>query len=286
MAKGCRKGVIMDNTLQKLVELEKYWTAAIKEMTNERRRLRDGSIVVQKKGERYYYQENSDGQIQGISRDTERRDELIRARYLDMKIRELKACRDAIRVVIKKIRKRKVSPEKAIRKRFRDPDISLERLIWTEEQRECSRKQSENPYKREELTVKTTRGIWMRSLSEQLIGNMYEELWIPYQYERTTMIDVTAAGDVGYSEMRNGKRYKVFYPDFTIILADGSTILHEHFGMADPEYRAKAGNKLIVLMLSRRSAKDRIIITGPEDAKNLERLREIAVTSILPDVVA
>ena len=277
----------MSTTLNRILELDNYWTRRIKELNDEKKRIKGGYITITHVGDHYYYNEKIGKKTNGITRDTKRRDELIRAKYLDLKIKELKACRDALRKAIKKARKRGVTPEKAIQARFKDPAVDVERLFWTAKQLECIGKQSENPYRREDLKILTSKGIWVRSLSEQLIANLYEELCIPYQYEKATLIDITDIGDRAYAEERGGRLYKTFYPDFTIILADGSTIIHEHFGLlSDEEYRAAAGKKVIELLLCEDTGLGRIIVTGENDAKNLSRLRNILKESVLPYVYA
>ena len=277
----------MYNTLQKMAELDNIWAGTIKRMTAERKKLGKGRITVDNKNDRYYYTEVKDKKTKGITKNPDRRDELIRAKYLDLKIKELKACRDALRKAMKKARKRGVTPEKAIQARFKDPAVDVGRLLWTEKQRECIGKQSENPYRREDLKILTSRGIWVRSLSEQLIANLYEELCIPYQYEKATLIDVTELGDRSFTEERGGRLYRTIYPDFTIILADGSAIIHEHFGLlGDEEYRAGAGRKVIELLLCEDAGLGRIIITGENDAKNLSRLRSLLKERVLPYVYA
>ena len=286
--KEINEGVVkMSTAVTKMKELEKFWGDRISEMSEERKRIKGGYITVREINERFYYQEKKGKKTKAVTKNPKRRDELIRAKYLDLKIKELKACRDALRKAIKKARKSKVDPEKALRTRFKDPAVDVERLFWTAKQLECIGKQSENPYRREDLKILTSKGIWVRSLSEQLIANLYEELCIPYQYEKATLIDITDIGDRAYAEERGGRLYKTFYPDFTIIFADGSTIIHEHFGLlSDEEYRAAAGKKVIELLLCEDTGLRRIIVTGENDAKNLSRLRNILKESVLPYVYA
>lgn len=85
--------------------------------------------------------------------------------------------------------------------------------------------QSEKPTRREELKHSTSFGLWTRSKNEAMNAEMLYAAGLEFYYERKlVLID------------QWGKEH-VVYPDFTIILPDGTIIYWEHKGMmSDPEY--------------------------------------------------
>ena len=97
--------------------------------------------------------------------------------------------------------------------------------FWANIERQHTVKQSEKPSRREELKHTTSFGLLTRSKNEALIAELLHAAGIEFYYEKRLQI-VDEQGKI-----------QVIYPDFTIILADGSVIYWEHKGMmADPGY--------------------------------------------------
>ena len=86
--------------------------------------------------------------------------------------------------------------------------------------------QSENPYKREQLNKETSFGLFVRSRGELAIAELLYSLGIEFYYEKR--LDLRVFQDGFWSR-------KSYYPDFTIILADGRTFYWEHCGLMDDE---------------------------------------------------
>ena len=102
---------------------------------------------------------------------------------------------------------------------------TIEEGLWAHISRLHAVSQSEKPSRREELKHTTSFGLLTRSKNEALIAELLYAAGIEFYYEKRLEI---------YDENGN---IKVIYPDFTIILADGSIIYWEHKGMmADPVY--------------------------------------------------
>ncbi|MBQ9989693.1 MAG: hypothetical protein IJP31_01925 [Lachnospiraceae bacterium] len=80
-----------------------------------------------------------------------------------------------------------------------------------------------NPYAPEDKVYSTKKDELVRSKSEVLLADMYNELGIPYRYEAALYL-------------KSGKKK---YPDFTLLkMATGELIYHEHLGLLDnDEYR-------------------------------------------------
>ena len=108
------------------------------------------------------------------------------------------------------------------------PELKPEKMhegFWANIDRQHTVKQSEKPSRREELKHTTSFGLLTRSKNEALIAELLHAAGIEFYYEKRLQI-VDEQGKI-----------QVIYPDFTIILADGSVIYWEHKGlMADPVY--------------------------------------------------
>ena len=108
------------------------------------------------------------------------------------------------------------------------PELKPEKMhegFWAHIDRQHTVKQSEKPGRREELKHATSFGLLTRSKNEALIAELLHAAGIEFYYEKRLQI-VDEQGKI-----------QVIYPDFTIILADGSVIYWEHKGMmADPGY--------------------------------------------------
>ena len=91
------------------------------------------------------------------------------------------------------------------------------------------------------------KGLRVRSKSEALIADMYDDFGIPMKYE----CPIT---------LWNGK---TVYPDFTILdIHERKIIIHEHLGMADdPEYMRQAVRRLRDLQMSGFTLGVNLIIT-------------------------
>lgn len=77
-----------------------------------------------------------------------------------------------------------------------------------------------NEYLSEEKVYPTRKDELVRSKSEVMLADMYEELGIPYRYEALLIL-------------KNGKKK---YPDFTLLkVKTRELIYHEHFGLLDKE---------------------------------------------------
>lgn len=68
-------------------------------------------------------------------------------------------------------------------------------LVYRDDNRikvNCDIIQSENPYRREELKIKTSFGLMVRSKSEAVIAEMLNATRIKWQYEKALILDCKA----------------------------------------------------------------------------------------------
>ena len=202
----------------------------LKQMTDEREELPDGSLYMRLIKNKPYYCRHAEKKTIGISRDQDCIYGLARSEYLGRLItistylcEKLDGC---IKEVLQTVAdySPKVAVESLAKKQI-DPN----RVALTQDQFEWIASQhSMNPYRPEDLKFITTNGIKVRSKSEQAIANLLEENGVPYRYE---------------CEMQIGGR--TMYPDFVIMLPDGRLIIWEHLGRMDLiEYARDVGQRL------------------------------------------
>ncbi len=260
-------------------------------MKNELDGIKFGTLIINHvKGRTQYYEANKDGR-HGITTNRKRVEELARRRYLKKKLNILRKEQKLTKKYAKKLYKELlpdgVNPIDKVINGFVKTDLELARITLSRKQYNWRDHQSENPMFREDLKYITTRGIAMRTKSEFITGEIMDEYDIPYRYEPAVEVDVTALCDFrkgiypDYSYQRSGRVYKKYYPDFVILLADGSFIIWEHLGMAnDKKYREDNKDKLFAYLSS--VGIEHLIFTYEEDVNKPERIHEIIRTRVLP----
>lgn len=141
--------------------------------------------------------------------------------------------------------------------------------------------QSENPLKRDELTVVCSNGLRVRTKGEMIIAEILIALDIEFRYEKAlTLIDRKQLED---GTFRN--KIVTVYPDFTIVLGDGSEMYWEHGGLFDEgTYRKKQHEKFDLYYDNGIYPPKNLIITmdGPGKAINAQEIRRIVEAVILP----
>ena len=120
---------------------------------------------------------------------------------------------------------------------------------------------------------KTSFGMLCRSKSEAMIADLLYKAGIPFLYEARLIL---------YDEW--GEK-KVYCPDFTIELPDGSVIYWEHFGRMDlPDYRQKNFKRIATYHYNGIYPPDNLIITmeSPKGGINVSAILHIIEHQILP----
>lgn len=141
--------------------------------------------------------------------------------------------------------------------------------------------QSENPKHRDQLTVKTSNGLYVRSKNEMTIYEMLQFFKLNVRYEMALELDETIREEDGTVAV-----WKItVYPDFTIFLPDGTVIYWEHFGLLDRDnYRDDFTEKLKLYYDNGIYPPKNLIITMDGDGKPFNNLmiRKIIEAQILP----
>lgn len=130
-------------------------------------------------------------------------------------------------------------------------------------------RQSENPYKREELKHKTTFGLMVRTRVECMISEVLENAGFEFYYEKALKI------------IDENGRTKVIYPDFTIVLKNGDIIYWEHKGMyADEKYFERDQRKMWLYYKNGIYEPKNLIVTmdGPDGGIDIESVKRIILS--------
>ena len=141
--------------------------------------------------------------------------------------------------------------------------------------------QSENPKNRHELTVACSNGLMVRTKGEMIIAEILITLGIEFRYEkRLDLVEKITLADGSY-------RYKpkTVYPDFTIVLADGTELYWEHAGLFDTDnYRDSQHRKFNIYYDNGIYPPRNLIITmdGPGKSISSLEIRKIVEAMILP----
>lgn len=221
------------------------------------------------------YKHEMEGSVRteiGVKAEDERLKTIIFRDFLFYKLKELEKIvqleKDII-VLVKKSKKMDLS--KIYRKSIVDNfDINSLLNLKLDIQKNFSKQgYSKNENYKDGLQTQTTLGFKVRSKSEALIATLLTKYNIPFRYEWKVTLDD-----------------KTLYPDFVILLPNGSYIIWEHFGsLYDNDYSYKQHFKLQTYTKAGFYLGDNLIVTseGPFGAFNAEAVEKIIVRLILPE---
>ena len=266
-----------------------YNEVRIELLKKELKTLPKGKLVFfnRKTGVQVY--EYFDGKRRGIKKDKDRMHALARAEYLRNCINTYETEQYLEETSLKMLKRSGCgfsSEDNEISKcleRLKLAGLDMARVVCSPSQLEWRNHQSMNHNRREELKWPSSRGIMMRSMQETSIDNIFNEYGIPARYEFALKVDVTAMSEIYGAFPEGDKLYKTYYPDFVILLPDGSYIIWEHLGRIDLEtYRNHIGEKVCAYLNSGIVAQNRLILTFPSDVSNPSAIHKIIQEKILP----
>ena len=134
-------------------------------------------------------------------------------------------------------------------------------------------RQSQNPYKREQLIHGTLAGIKVRSKGELLIADALTQIGVDYYYEKELRLTD-----------EDGMQHTL-YPDFTIPLKNAEIFYWEHEGLyGDPEYRRRSNEKKKLYFANCIYVPKNLIVTmdGPDGSIDSEGILRVIQGIILP----
>ncbi|MBR3786806.1 MAG: hypothetical protein IKJ85_00270, partial [Firmicutes bacterium] len=152
-------------------------------LSTELKTIGKGTLNLNCKHGKHYYIEYSDGKQKGISKNKERVYQLARKEYLNKRINIISKELEALNRCDYDIRHNAdcdISDE-TIKKYSM---LDLTRIMYSDrERRWYNNRQSQNPYRAENLIYSTLEGVLMRSKSERFIGDFLESKQRSYMYE-------------------------------------------------------------------------------------------------------
>lgn len=141
--------------------------------------------------------------------------------------------------------------------------------------------QSENPKHPEQLRVVCSTGLLVRSKNEMAIAEMLHLYDFQFFYEKALELSKLHVNENGTAYIEK----VTVYPDFTILLSDGSVIYWEHFGMMDKDsYRSEFQSKILLYYDNGIYPPKNLIITmdGPGKPFDSLAMRRIVNERLLP----
>lgn len=182
--------------------------------------LPQGRLIIKRNRKWVLFYHNLNDQQRSITKNKELIYQLARRQYISLLIELLEEFIDDTSCDLSTPPFSKLMAEiDVLFKRFERGSLDIDRITMTPNQYIWNAdRESKKPTRREELIYPTIGRIYMRSKSEQTLGNLLERLHIPYRYEALIRI--------------NGINY---YPDFIIMLSNDRLIIIEHAGRMDLE---------------------------------------------------
>ena len=255
--------------VQRLSRLQASEKEIVRRLREEYCSMPDGELYITKNGEHSSFYVRRDGKLLSLKKDSAEARRLARKRLLAESLRVMEIYSDILDAANSKLAKalRKLEnsgASKTLSRIYELPDI--DRLILSGREYGWKHDRYEkNMYHVENLRYATEDGVTVRSKSEKFIGDKLESYGIPYRYE--------AGMNVGG---------KIIYPDFSILLGDGSVVIWEHFGlMDDQDYFMRASARIEAYRRAGYSQHTNLICTCEDDMEVRGRLDDIIERFIL-----
>lgn len=269
-------------TFQSLLEMA--WVLEekkIKGWRTEINHLPKGSLYMYTNEGKTYFEHAMDGTRRGITKEEELIYGLARKKYLEIRVNEFEGRFERRGRKLKVKTGRESQRARRLLRKYAEAGLDIRRITFSKEQylwvTEYYRSNSLYP---DEKRYRTLCGVWVRSKSEQAIGNELELSGIPYRYEQMVEVNISWMEDV---EERPPRKYKAYFPDFLIMTATGETILWEHLGKVhEGKYRRDNAERISAFRQSGMFREDQLILTFEADMKRSGFLREIIVRRIMP----
>lgn len=202
----------------KVNRIRKQLLQELNMLKQELESLPEGSLYITKNRRWVSFYRHCNGHSQGITKDKPLIYSLARRHYLALLTEFLEDLLVSIGGDLSaESFSRFLSELEELFKKFEKGNLDIDRITMTANQYIWnSNRESQKQTHREDLIYPTIGRVYMRTKSEQTLGNLLERLHIPYRYESTVRI--------------NGIPY---HPDFLIMLPNDRLIIIEHVGRMD-----------------------------------------------------
>lgn len=180
--------------------------------------LPEGILYIRYRNSIPNYSKRINGHTYGITKKPDIIYKLARRRFLLLQSSIIRQLLDLnwTRSTLDTFNKKCVQVEELLAK-YEAAGLDINLIVMTPNQQIWnSNRHSQSQYRREDLIFPTRGRVYMRSKSEQAIGNLFEKLHIPYRYETRLRIS-----NIDY------------HPDFIIMLPDDRLVILEHVGRMD-----------------------------------------------------
>ena len=201
------------------------------ELRKEYDSIQKGSLYIRYRNSHRQFIKRMEGRLYGITNELDTVYGLARKQFLQLGIELLEIMlenkwEEGIDYALSEV----VEEIDALLTKYENAGLDIDLISMTPNQRIWnSDRHSKSNYRREELKYPTKKGrVFMRSKSEQAIGNLLEMLHVAYRYEPEITINSIA-----------------YHPDFVIMLPNGRLIILEHVGRMDlKDYRERLIQRL------------------------------------------
>ena len=195
-------------------KLREYYSIISKEIES----LPQGVLLIRYRNNKPNFSVRSDGHTYGLTKKTDIVYKIARRGFLLLQKSLIEQFLNKDRALsLGDILNKRIPETERLLKRYEDAGLDINLIIMTPNQQLWnSNRHSQKPNRREGLIYPTKDRVYMRSKSEQAIGNLLETLHLPYRYEPRLRI-----GNITY------------YPDFIIMLPNDKLVILEHVGRMD-----------------------------------------------------
>lgn len=296
------------------------YSAATRRLNGSLSKIPPGTLHIKKYRQYYRFVEFADGKQICLRKTSSRVYELARRRYCGLLLHALK-CHGNQLDVSKDSHKESINSLASFIRLLAAANMDVARVVLTSRQYEWYTRPFRQKPNNVEPALFTEGKIRVRSKSEKEIGNAFEAFAVPYHFEEVLRINVRELVDSLAASLHlrpvNGSLfhymnrlcywnvpseldwmnssgslwltydtnsgYVTIYPDFRIMLADGSLIFWEHEGLVlDFNYRNNATEREIVMKYAADIPASHLIATYEKDTLDSMRLGEIIKNEVLP----
>lgn len=241
-----------------------------------------------KNGKFYYSCFNTDlGKETSINNDIQRVHLLARRAYIEKEIaaidRQIRLLSNVITDTQNAYYEAQLRKESA---RYADIGLDITRIIFTKEQNEwIDAPYTPNPYNVDSLKYETIGKLPVRSSSEREIGNMFEDIGLPYRSDDLVRI-------IRNDEHQGTPFRNTYFADFKVPNLLGGITVHEHLGAFHLEnYSDNALQRLndyhnftVVELPGRPVGKNELTWSFESDLQGDENLKRLIARLLLPGI--
>lgn len=279
-----------------------------------------GSLNIKRRGSCICLAEYHCGKQSFVSKKSDRAYELARRKYISLLLHAMKCFEDQSDTSLQQ-RQDSLAELSAFINLLDSANLDAARVVLTAKQYEWFTKTFKQKANSTTPAIYTEGGIRMRSKSEKDIGNELENCAVPFHFEEALRINVkflvnTLAENLNLRP-KNGSLFQyidgscywnvppqlewmnsdgslwrsydsrsgtiTIYPDFRIMLADGSFLFWEHEGLMEKFiYRSNASEREAIMRYAGNIPFGNLITTFEKDTLDSARLSEIVRNEILP----